>query len=1100
MDHSADSPYHVNLKMFDRNTISNDISNTIQVIPYYDGVADMESNVLTVGHTDFDPNGVDAINVSVNMESGANNQQPITISWNAPANADVYGYKLYRIIGEETEQLNCPGDKDGIFPADRFSYRMSDAGISSCKFRVDAMMQYRLKLQNTEVSDYIIGHESATVEPTSVSEGKKRSAPNITELVNYSGRNSVRLTWEWNRSTEKPAYYIIERDGVVIVDRADYTSTIDMLVPDGMHTWQVTAVFSDGMRLASEPASLINPVKREMAYSQYGIEEVYNYPIVTEEQANAAGLTTSNAIIPKVDSKFINVDCISGTTQGLRNFAMGESAYGAMGGLYRHGSYRNGYWYISQLTDKYEVAGTTTGMPDGYINNADGTGCMGGVIRFDADDPLALADDNNRPKKLFDLKHMENQWVAADEGSGNWVNLVTRRQGDNADRTWYANTNYLLHTYYDISHSADTWLGTHETGSDFINTEYTKHKSHPNPSSANAVNGQNVRVHYVSASGNLGNSSGGYVYIALCNMPGVLRQYWTGGTCKSEEYIELPTHLSPERDENGLIAAPENYAFAVSGRSKDFILELRSKGYYYYNDDTKTYTKIMDDSESHTAGGMTFTYNGEMFLIHPSSNSSNNIGHFRIDMPQRPTASSPYTAADFSDLVPMASFTQEDLTGIEAKNANGMWFGVEAAPDENCMYIYQYVPGMRMAKYRFYSYELFPPVKPELSLKVCYDDEKTKITHFEAIGNWDRPTIEDQGQQKDYEWNDRTDYSLSHYRYRLLDHNMNVLMSGNSEPAKDSHGNKIFEFPKNYFQDDRGEKHLDNTVYTLQVQPVYEDLKTPGRCIDGEWASVQSSVDYPAAVDPLTVKVYGNSGTNKNIWRVDFDFNRAHFDSYPDPVDYFTIEMEDGTGGWTPVDKIRIFYDNKMWLQRNDNTTDRNNPWYAGEEQYKNYLDENRIPGDYKFGNRGEATGDQTDKLPALANTVEPVVGYTITDFDPTGKQFRVVAHYAATNSYISKSPAQVATAEYYGTTDVSDLGADGIGEVSVYPVPAHTDITVDSPEAINSIVVLNMSGAEVLRVTGNGENSQSVNISHLPQGTYMLRVNGYAALRWIKR
>lgn len=1091
-DHSWDSPYHVTLDMFDHNVDGNDINNTVQVIPYYNGVTEKESNVLHIGHTDYEKNDRDAIWTNVSM--GWNNgQQPVTITWNAPQNGDAYGYKLYRIVGDNAEQIKCPGDKDGIFPADRFEYKMADAGVHECKFRVDALMQKRLKLQNSEISDYIVGKESNAIAPNF----KSKAAPTITELVNYQGRNGVRLAWSWDNSTEKPDYYRIERDGVVIVDKADYTSTIDMLVPDGNHEWKVIAHFNDGTELASEPASLIRPIKREMAYTQYGIVEEYNYPILTEAQANAAGLNTTNAIIPKIDSKFINVDCISGTTKGLRNFGMGGSEWDAKGGLYRHGSYRNGYWYIAQLTDKYDVAGTTSNMPDGYINyNTNDNGSKGGVFRFDADDPLALTNWENRPRKLFDLDHIENQWVAADDGDGNWVNLVTRRKGAPKNDVFYGDTRYLWHAYYDISHTAGSWLGYHETGSNYIASEYTKYVGEPNPSGGGSVNGQNVRVHYVSANGNIG-GTGGYVFIAMCNKPGVLRQYWQSGFLQSEEYIELPSRLGPERS-NGLIASPENYAFPVTGRPKDFILQLRSHGYYYYNDDTKQYTQIMSKDEAYTAGGITFTYNGEMFLLHPSSNSSNNIGHFRIDMPQRPTATSPYTDADFTDLIPMISYTQKDLTGIEAKNANSMWFGVEESKDENCMYIYQYVPGFRMAKYRFYSYQAFPPVTPDLKLEVCYDPERSKITHFEAKGNWDRPKVEDQGELKDYEWNNRTDYTLDHYRYKLLDPEMKELLSGDWEPARDGLNNKIFEFPKDYaYNAEKGGYHLDNKVYTLQVQPVYKRINTE-QFIDGEWASVQASVDYPAAIDPLTVNVYGNSGANKNIWRVDFNFDRASLNQYPDPVDYFTIEMEDGHGGWTAVDKLRVFQDGKMWVQRNDNTTDRNDPWYVGEEQYKNYLDENKIPGNYKFGSRGEPTGDETDKQPAMKGC-DPVVGYAIMGFNPTGRKFRAVAHYAATNSFISKSPAAEATGIYSGTTAVDDITADVAGKVRIHPVPAQNDITVDSPEAIQSIVILSMTGAEVMHAEGNGEHSQTLNISHLPQGNYMLSVNGHAALHWIK-
>lgn len=1107
--HSSGNPYHVTLDMFDRSVDGNDINNTIQVIPYYNGVAGEESNTLRIGHTDYDKENADAIRTNVTM--GWNNgQQPVTITWNAPYNGDAYGYKLYRIVNGNTEQIKCPGDKDGIFPADRFEYKMADAGVNECKFRVDALMQKRLKLQNSEISDYIVGKESATIYPNN-SSAKNRTAPTITELVNYQGRNGVRLAWSWDNGTEKPDYYRIERDGVVIVDKADYTSTIDMLVPDGNHTWKVIAHYNDGTELASEPASLIRPIKREMAYDQYGIEEIYNYPIMSEEQFAKSGRTYQNTIVPRNDSYFTDVPAINGSSNtSIRNFMMGESVSGSVGGLYRHGTYRKGYWFIAQLTNKSARSADVfdkNQFPDGYINYWDGTGCEGGVIRFNADDPLAITDFNkNRPRKLFQLEHAESQWVAADEGDnnkktgtiGDWINLVTRRRGDNNTISFHTKTNYLWQAYYNRTGN-DTnidpnLLGKNQPVSNFIGNKWEEHKEHSNPSSKFPE--QNVRVHYVSASGNIG-SDGGYVYFAMCNMPGVLRQYWEGAGKISEEYIELPRHLGPARDGNGLIPAPENYAFPVEGRDGDFILQLRSDGYYYYNNKTGQYTQIMGEPESHTAGGITFTYNGEMFLLHPSSNSSNNIGHFRIDMPQRPTDASPYTDADFTDLIPMVTFTQKDLTGVTAKNSNSMWFGVEPAPAENCVYIYQYVPGFRMAKYRFYSYRDFPPVTPELKLEVRYDSERSKITHFEAKGNWDRPKVEDQGELKDYEWYDRTDYTLDHYRYKLLDPEMKELLSGDCESARDGRNNKIFEFPKDYaYNAAKGGYHLDNKVYTLQVQPVYKRINT-GKFIDGEWASVQASVDYPAAIDPLTVNVYGNTGTNR-IWRVDFNFDRASLNQYPDPVDYFTVEMEDGNGNWTPVDKLRIFQDGKMWVQRNDNTTDRNSPWYAGEEQYKNYLDENKIPGDYKFGGRGEPTGDETDKQPAMKG-FDPVVGYTIMNFDPTGRKFRAVAHYAATNSFISKSPVAEATGKYNGTTAVDDLTFDVAGKVRIHPVPAQNDITVDSPEAIQSIVILSMSGAEVMHAEGNGEHSQTLNISHLPQGNYMLSVNGHAALHWIK-
>lgn len=1076
--HSYDNPYNITLAMYRREAADGDLLNNVQVIPYYNGTAANESNVLRIGHTPYySQPGTYAV-----MENGADGQQPVTVSWDVPAEADVYGYRLFRIIDGKSEQINCPGDKKGIFPAGVTSYRMADAGIRPCTYRVEALMDYRLCLQNAEISESILGRESAQLTPDA---NKTYLAPVITELINYEGRNSVRLSWSYDDG-HKPDYYIVERDGIVIVDRGDYNSTIDMLVPDGMHTYKVTAVYGN-VRVSSEPAPLLNPVHRDLALSQYGIEEVYNYPIMSEGQFAGSGRTYQNTIVPRNDRYFTEVPSLNNTgNTSIRNFMMGESLYGAVGGLYRHGSYRNGYWYIAQLTNKSAVQGTTANMPDGYINYWDGTDCSGGVIRFNADDPLANSDfDAHRPKRLFGLEHGENQWVAADDGDGNWVNLVTRRRGDNGAITFFANTNSMFHAYYNTGTGE---LGFHSTGSDYINNKYNEHSGHPNPSSGGSVNGQNVRVHYVSANGNIG-GTGGYVFMAMCNMPGVLRQYWDGGYCKSEEYLELPRHLGPDRNENGLIASPENYAFPVEGRPRDFILQLRSHGYFYYNDATGQYIQIMGENEAKTAGGITFTYNGETFLVHPSSNSSNNTGHFRIDMPQRPTQTSPATDADFSDLIPMATFTQRDVTSLLAQNSNGMWFGFEPAPDENCIYIYQYVPGMRMAKYRFYCYDLFPPVSPTMDVRVVDDGEK--ITHFEVSSSWKRPAVHD------YEFNDRTDYRIDRYDWKILDANMNVVASG-SDKARDGSDNIVIDFAKGY-GDAWNNRNVTAQNYTMQVQPFYQRVNG-GNIIPGEVASVQARTDYPASVDELVVRAWKDK--SNDLYRVDFDFDRADMsgDNYPNNVTYFDIQMQKYDGGpWISVPNLRIMHDGVVKVQAGDPLKS-----WAGIDPE---IYDGRIPGLYKFGDRNEPhnpaniTDKAFAKLKPEANATPSVAYALFQNENPTQYKFRAVAHYAADNSYISKDAVTPATtAIYQGTTGIDDVMEDsGVTAVRVYPVPADTEITVESPEAITAVRIYSVTGAEVMRLNGNGTCCQRVNISHLAAGTYMLGVNGLAPVRMIK-
>ncbi|MDD6960330.1 MAG: T9SS type A sorting domain-containing protein [Muribaculaceae bacterium] len=89
------------------------------------------------------------------------------------------------------------------------------------------------------------------------------------------------------------------------------------------------------------------------------------------------------------------------------------------------------------------------------------------------------------------------------------------------------------------------------------------------------------------------------------------------------------------------------------------------------------------------------------------------------------------------------------------------------------------------------------------------------------------------------------------------------------------------------------------------------------------------------------------------------------------------------------------------------------------------------------------------------------------------------------------------ATTAIVGTSGISD--ATGYS-LSAYPVPATTEVTVTSPEAIRDIRVFSSTGAEVARVAGEDSYTQSVDVSTLASGVYMIVINEQTPIRIVKK
>lgn len=89
---------------------------------------------------------------------------------------------------------------------------------------------------------------------------------------------------------------------------------------------------------------------------------------------------------------------------------------------------------------------------------------------------------------------------------------------------------------------------------------------------------------------------------------------------------------------------------------------------------------------------------------------------------------------------------------------------------------------------------------------------------------------------------------------------------------------------------------------------------------------------------------------------------------------------------------------------------------------------------------------------------------------------------------------------------DVILFGEDSVDEieaasVSVYPNPASDMATVESDMPIHEVAVYSASsGAEVIRMAGNGQTAMTIDVTGLAKGVYVVRVNGIHTMKLIKR
>lgn len=987
------------------------------------------------------------------------------LSWNAPAHGTLQGFE---VIKRETKNGSdnssvttdtriadlAPNVTTYDYPNYTALVTTIENGITyntSTRFLVRAKMEQTITTEKGEQTKEVLSNAVAPNVP---------NTPYFTSIVTYKGRRTVALTWEVS-STTNLKYYEVYRDGIKILSNYEGSSYIDAELPDGNYSYVVKAYYDEGGETVVK-SSL--PGEASITYSpdvtNYILDCIYDYPIMTQDEWTAAD-SPADAVVAK--GWFANAK----TRVGF---------YGAPGDVYRQAQFYNGKWYIAQLTARTELVDGTNYIPNSYVGGDEaGTGAnkeykdgkwKGHIYSIGAD-AATIKNIGNAGDVVNDTYGLENQSIAVD-GTGKFWHRVTNGGPLNSTNLYYRPIKYLKGNI-ELTYGGHDFYYYEQQGKGANGTQY-------------------YRTHYLAA-GNYNNGNP-YVLLSMNLSADVYRvDLNAAGTAMSNITKFVAPYEGMTNPKTGEALHPkgstENYSFPVPGRNGAFIQTVRSIGTWYV-DPSGHYSLMYDATADITqSGGVAFTYNDEFFVLHPSTVRSNNPGYFRIDVAECGEGETAATVVPSkNNLIPCVGNKLEEVSQFVAGNSNCSWYGAEYSEADDCIYIYQYVPGVRFAKYRLYKRDAYPDVPVNINITTGYDDETnpSDITRFDCKITWQRPSKKPTDQDHSFGL-PGADIVVDHYEVALKDQSGTVLKTWKVNDETDV--SNVFTI--DYSQNASGEFFINADKYTAEIVPIYKRVNN-GTLIRGGMNYEVDQNDYPAAIGEAKAYIYSGDGAAEGTYRVDLDFDRATAANSNEPVSYFLVEYStDGGATFNTLNKFNLLKQGEDY------------------HYYPVEVTTGQVPGNYKFGGSDTykfGIDTPSEKGYALREKANPAtdhkcVLYYYTNTDPSGFKYRITAVYASTNARIRKTASTNAENFTGGTTGISD--ATGYS-LSVYPVPATTAVTVTSPEAIESVRIFSTAGAEVARVAGEKDYTQSVDVSTLAPGVYLLVVNEQAPLRIVKK
>lgn len=980
-------------------------------------------------------------------------------------------------------------------------------------------------------------------------------------LIDYPGYQKCQLFWKMaSYGPTSEAYYNVYRDGVKINEApiVGY-NYLDTEIKAGKHSYYIETMYLDQSATATNSPQQVSIAKRDPRKTTYSIEEIYNYRIGT----GAGQVWSTNSIF----SNLLH-------NKGVR---------------YKQGVYYKGNWYIAQQVD-----GNATGVA--------GESAYGGVVRFSADKNKILTDEANR---LFgyDVKATQSATggtggmgfsvgIASDEGG----NLFVRRSGITSD--WTATTTARQSFVFELGCG---WVylrnsdGSYNTTPIFVDLSACKIHDIRGSNANNLYYG---RVDYYCMRGDLTSIGGvAYLYVSshLSKRSNVIKLTRTSSTAITATLVDK-VDLTLTHSDTGeeFKTGDENYAFPVKYLVKnsdgtfteqyrgDYIHNLRGNVYANItptnnpNDATDKQSVIYDTrSRINNAGGCTIGWNGEIFLITPQCTYSQNTGNFFVAMGDR----SQYDAsgnivtdangdakmldnyyADLSKPIPVAQKTQDELTDGSYADNNGNWIyavhgkieneeeigltaGFTDPGEANCVYIYQYIPGVRFAKYRLLPNNYFPPTPVDLVIDNIYASTEYNPTmdliRYDGTAKFGIALNSDETSTTG-----NVTYDIESYTYTLQDANGNDVWTFIIKPdgtytythkQKQSDGSYkeitnqanetsvtfVNEPYTSYIADNEENaseykthdayfvvKVADlyrNTTYNSSVTVNYVNKDNVNDKHNSETYVDDATKDYTPIAPSVEATVAHKTMISVNDWDGDGivnDLDNTNGIEDPDDnTDQYRVELNvDAPNTTEPVSYYKItatspdgtVHEIKNFTLMVDGVpeTDTN-----GNKVVRDY-----IPGDYNFDdNEGKAASDSPGESTlvwyhdVLHNTYSE--GQT-----PNEWIYTITAVYGNDNPKITQSADGADAIPTNINTGIEVVYGDVEENLRAYPVPAYTTLTVKASETIKSISIYNLTGSEVLYVAGNNDTTMEIDVQSLATGYYIMRVNKMNPIKIIKK
>lgn len=1100
----------------------------------------------TIKYAPQDPVQNLAVEIVKDQDPTQLSRQDAVLSWDAPANGEVSKYTIYSrenpwySMEPSTANSQVPQKLQhtwSAWEAIGTTTEQTFTDINVSKYSPETSRSYQYKVVPTFTSG-TIGAESEILEitpelvpfvpvwDTTMDQDDKKFG-----IDRYDGYCKIQLYWKFPQVNNynqfpanhkevygvKPDYYSILRNGEEIVPYITCYNYIDTDVKsEQTYTYHVVSHYDSYPELTAISApNVVYVEKRDWAKVGYELTEIYNYKIAESG-----------------DSVHIPASSYSN---------MGSYAYA----YYKQAAYHDGYWYVAQNTN----AGETNG----------------GIIKISAAAPWENKTENVLTPGTVFYNHSthystdpayRNMGIATDYEGNLFIQSASLNATGTSRTSAYYNRIAEGKVFIKNSNGSFTTYTVDLSGIDL--TEYNEYDK------AKFFTTAPGRCDYYTMGGNLKTKGEAYLYLApsVSRAVFVIKLTYNGSKVTASLVNKYQNTESISRWTNErYLQANENLCIPIncSGRENEFIHLIRSSGMSLMGINpsstfaTNKGTVYDTQSRVNTPGGCTFEFNGELFIVTPTSQYSVNKGNFYVGIAERKDGDTPETA-NLSHIIPIAIVQQDDAENGGGSSSGTVSIFAEVGEKDingdgkfnDYVYIYLYSPsGQRFAKYRLTPSSAFPPSQVTLDIKPVYAEEYDPSSHnpggnierFDATATWTEVT--------DYGTTEGGNlfYSIEGYTLNLVDKDGNIITEYPTitfEVPRDVNKDGNVDNPStaitfnndgttsveglSWTKNDAGiityiyvYKNVDkNKNYTANVTVNYVgvDESNIGTSQKSPTTEYEHSNTYQPkeATGSVLVDIKKN---NWSDWDADYQGNPstgakdpddAYYDSYrvclllsnPDfgsnneyPRSYYTIGIDKDKNG--TIDQ----YINEFKL-------------FAGEQSKAKAaqivdsdgyiaITDGQIPGDYNFdietGGKPHIYWDMLDyTAPAYYND-----GVTYTESDnPSTWNYIVTTTYAAGNAKIREVVTSPMVADNGGiTTGVEVISTQSV--LNVYPIPATISVTIKCSEAVEGIEIYSESGMLVKKMTGNGEQMITVNVSDLASGYYFMRVNNLSPVRIIK-